>query len=437
MYRTILQTLLILFSCYALKAQQEKVRLVNVDSGWAANSVNTVIFRKNSLVSFGEFQFIGFYNKVGQVVIGKRKSNEQNWELKVTHYKGNIKDAHNDISIMIDVDGYLHMSWDHHNNPLNYCKSQSPLSLELTDKTKMTGYNENSVSYPEFYSMPNGDLLFFYRDGGSGKGNLVINRYNTKTKEWKQLHSNLIDGEGKRNAYWQACIDNKGVIHISWVWRESPDVASNHDICYTRSRDGGTSWEKSTGEKYITPISAATAEYAIRIPQKTELINQTSMCTDDAGNPYIASYWRERESLTPQYHIVYKNKSKWEVQNLGFRESPFSLSGAGTKHIPISRPQIVAFGGNQNTWVALIFKDEERNSKVSVAINKSFKKGNKWEISDLTAGSVGGWEPTYDTELWRQKKILNLFIQYVEQKDSEGISNISPQMIQVLEWKPR
>jgi hypothetical protein len=94
------------------------------------------------------------------------------------------------------------------------------------------------------------------------------------------LQNNLIDGQNKRNAYWQTCIDEKGTIHVSWVWRETPDVSSNHDMCYACSKDGGITWQKSTGEKYTLPITAATAEYAVRIPQKSELINQTSMATE-------------------------------------------------------------------------------------------------------------------------------------------------------------
>lgn len=94
------------------------------------------------------------------------------------------------------------------------------------------------------------------------------------------MQNNLIDGQNKRNAYWQTCIDEKGTIHVSWVWRETPDVSSNHDMCYACSKDGGITWQKSTGEKYTLPITAATAEYAVRIPQKSELINQTSMATE-------------------------------------------------------------------------------------------------------------------------------------------------------------
>ena len=60
----------------------------------------------------------------------------------------------------------------------------------------------------------------------------------------------------------------------------------------------------------------------------------------------------------------------------------------------------------------------------------------KWRVKDLTQTSVGSWEPTFDSELWRQKKVLNLFLQNVEQVDAEGTANIPPQMVQVLEWKP-
>lgn len=407
-----------------------------VDSGYANNSVNVVIFRKNSLVTSGNTQFISFYNPQGFVVVGKRKLGTKAWQLLQTKYRGNMSDAHNTISIMADGEGYLHLSWDHHNNPINYCKSVQPGSLDMTEKMSMTGKAENSVSYPEFYRMPNGDLLFFYRNGASGRGNLVMNTYNVRTKQWSQLHDNLIDGEGKRSAYWQACVDGGGTIHISWVWRESPDVASNHDMCYARSADGGKTWEKSTGEKYMLPINAATAEYACTIPQKSELINQTSMYADEQGRPYIASYWREADSKVPQYHLVFNINKQWQVHNLSFRKTPFTLSGAGTKRISVSRPQIIAWHAGRVLSAAIIYRDEERENRISMALNKNLNQPT-WQLYDITSSSVGSWEPTYDTELWKNKGILNLFAQKVEQVDAEGKASIPPQMIQVVEWKPK
>jgi len=406
-----------------------------VGKGWASNSVNTTVFRKNSLVTFRDTQYTAYYNSEKFVVLAKRAAGSQNWELKQTPFKGKAEDAHNVISIMTDGDGYLHLAWDHHNNKLHYSRSVKPGSLEMLDEMPMTGKDEKELSYPEFYKNPDGSILFFYRDGGSGRGNLVINKYSIQTRKWTRLQDNLISGEKKRNAYWQACVDNKGVIHVSWVWRESPDVASNHDMCYARSSDGGLTWQKSNGQSYTLPITAATAEHACDIPQKSELINQTSISCDEKGRPFIVSYWKNQGELVPQYHIIYHNGKNWKNFSLNFRKTPFSLSGVGTKRIPISRPQIMVEGKGEKASLLVLFRDEERDSKASVLLIPKLKT-RRWSIQDLSDENLGSWEPTYDTELWRSKSILNLFVQHTDQTDAEGISALAPQDVKVLEFKP-
>jgi len=402
-----------------------------VGDGWANNSVNAVVFRKNSLVTHGDAQYVAYYDAQRYLVLGKRKLGSTQWTVRRSAWQGNAADAHNAISIMVDGAGYLHVSWDHHNNPLRYARGVAPGSLELGPKQAMVGANEEEVSYPEFYRLPNGNLLFFYRLGGSGRGDLIINRYDVATQRWTRLHTNLITGEGKRNAYWQAFLDDRGTLHLSWVWRESPDVASNHDMAYARSRDGGVTWERSDGTPYALPISAASAEYALRIPQSSELINQTSMAADQDGHPYIASYWRDGGSKVPQYHVIYNTGTAWQVRALDFRKTPFSLGGQGTKRIPIARPQIMVNAAG----ALLVFRDEERGSKVSVASTTDIARG-AWQLRDLTETSVGAWEPSYDTELWRRNGTLSLFVQNVQQVDGEGQTSVPPQPVQVLDWSP-
>lgn len=402
-----------------------------VGDGWANNSVNAVVFRKNSLVTHGDAQYVAYYDAQRYLVLGKRKLGSTQWTVRRSAWQGNAADAHNAISIMVDGAGYLHVSWDHHNNALRYARGVAPGSLELGPKQAMVGADEEEVSYPEFYRLPNGNLLFFYRLGGSGRGDLIINRYEVATQRWTRLHTNLITGEGKRNAYWQAFLDQRGTLHLSWVWRESPDVASNHDMAYARSRDGGVTWERSDGTPYTLPISAASAEYALRIPQNSELINQTSMTADQDGRPYIASYWRDAGSSVPQYHVIFNTGAAWQVRALNFRKTPFSLGGQGTKRIPIARPQIMV--GAAGTL--LVFRDQERGSKVSVASTADIARG-LWQVQDLTEASVGDWEPSYDTELWRRNGTLSLFVQNVQQVDGEGQASVPPQAVTVLDWTP-
>lgn len=88
---------------------------------------------------------------------------------------------------------------------------------------------------------------------------------------------------------------------------------------------------KTNGEIYNLPITANTAEYVCRIPQKSELINQTSMSTDNEGNPFIATYWRSKDSLIPQYRLVYHDGKQWNVNQISNRKTAFTLKGSGTK----------------------------------------------------------------------------------------------------------
>ena len=260
----------------------------------------------------------------------------------------------------------------------------------------------------------------------------MMNYYDTGTRNWTRLQNGFINGEGERNAYWQLAIDGQDRIHISWVWRESGDVATNHDLAYAVSADRGRTWKKSTGESYDLPITSTNADYALRIPQGSELINQTSMYVDSKGHPYIASYWHQAGTVVPQYHIVHHNGENWRLYQASQRRTVFSLRGGGTRRIPVSRPLVLVDDEDGTPEVLLLFRDEERGSRVSLAVCEDLERG-RWAVSDLTSFSVVMWEPTYDTELWKNRKQLHLFLQKVEQGDGEKQRALAPQMVSVLE----
>ena len=411
-----------------------QVRVVPIADGWAKNQINAVIFRKNSVTSFNGSQYAAFYDPESRVVLAKRKLPSTAWEIKATAFIGNTADAHNAISIAVDGRGVLHLSWNNHNTPLRYARGTSPGSLDLKEST-MVGIREQSVTYPEFYNLPNGDLLFLYRDGASGSGNLVLNRYQATSRKWERIQDNLIDGEGKRNAYPQTAVDSKGTIHLSWVWRETPDVATNHDLCYARSADGGRTWTKSSGEKYQVPINAETAEYISRVPQNSELINQTSITADRDGNAYVATFWRAAHSTVPQYRLIYFDGSRWQQIQISNRTTAFSLSGGGTRRIPISRPQVVVDSRGARPKVIVMFRDVERGNRASVAVCDNIARCN-WIVRDLSELRLGMWEPTFDQTLWDKKQELHIFAQLVGQGDEEKLENLGQQTVSIVEWRP-
>ena len=412
-----------------------EAKLLEVGKGWAANSVNAAVFRTDPITTWKDQQFVAYYNADSRVVIATRTLGNTTWTPTVTALTGNTKDAHNVISIIADGEGYLHLSWDHHGHPLRYVKSVAPGFTEFTKNIPMTGLFENNVAYPQFFKLANGNLIFLYRDGSSGRGNLALNHYDTKAQTWTQIHSNFISGENQRNAYPQSTVDAKGSIHVSWVWRESGDVATNHDVCYARSDDGGKTWCKSDGTSYALPITLATAEIAAPVPQKHELINQTSMCTDSDGHPIIATYFRPSGSPVPQFFVIAHDGKTWRTTQVSTRTTPFSLSGEGSKAIPISRPQVLAKSADGKTSVSVIYRDLERGSKVTVSQCADLRSG-KWTTRDLTEFGVRFWEPSYDHIRWERDGILNLFVQSTGQGDGEQLEAIEPQPVFVLEWLP-
>lgn len=426
MRNTILAILLCLVSLTALQAQ----RLVEVGQGYSSTSVNTTIFRNSSLTSFQGRQYTAYYDDEGWMVIACRKLRSDEWTTTRTQYRGNVRDAHNGISLMVDGDGYLHVAFDHHGHPLNYCRSVAPYTLTLDEKEPMIGSDEGDVTYPEFYRLANGDLLFAYRSGASGRGNLVLNRYSLQTRRWERVQDILIDGEDRRNAYWQLYVDAAGTIHLSWVWRETWLVETNHDLCYARSKDGGKTWEKSTGERYTLPIRLENAEIACPIPQNSELINQTSTSADERGNPYIASYWRSSDSDIPQYRLVWHDGQSWQNRQISDRKTPFTLRGGGTKMIPIARPRMVV----DRKRGYYVFRDAERGERVSIYYTRNIRKG-RWRAKDLTDFAVHAWEPTLDAELWKTEKRLHLFVQDTHQGDGERVVKSEASPVYVLEFK--
>ena len=93
-------------------------RLVEVGPGFSSTSVNTTVFRNSSLASLGDKQYIAYYDAEGWMTLGCRTLGSEEWTLHRSPYQGNVKDAHNIISLMVDGDGYLHVSFDHHGHPL-------------------------------------------------------------------------------------------------------------------------------------------------------------------------------------------------------------------------------------------------------------------------------------------------------------------------------
>jgi len=407
-------------------------------AAWAGSSVNVVANIRQSVYTHGRTQFAAFYDADRFMVLARRSLDAGQWETRRTAYRGNAADAHNSISLVADGAGVLHVAWDHHVSPLNYARGVAPGSIELGPRQAMTGRLESRVTYPQFSRLPGGDLLFLYRAGSSGRGSLVLNRYAVATDAWATVQTNLIDGEDERSPYWDMTIDSQGTLHLAWVWRESPDVATNHDICYARSSDEGRTWSHSNGTRVTIPITARTAEYAVRIPQNSNLMNSPAITADDEGRPYVTTYWSPAPGAPPRFHVVHHDGTGWRNIEGPARSDVFTLSGGGTKAPPISRAAVLVERTGQASRIHLVYRDSGPAGRGRVTAATQERPGAPtWTVQNLTAEPVGAWEPAIDPAAWAALRQVHMLVQRVEQRDGDDRTGAAaPTPIGLLVWSP-
>lgn len=405
------------------------------EQAYSGSSVNVVAGTRQMLYTHGSHQYAGYYDPNGRVMLARRRLGDDDWEVQRTAFSANTKDAHNSISLIVDGDGYLHLAWGHHDSPLNYSVSEAPGSLSMGAKRSMVGSEEGKVTYPQFFKFDSGDLAFVYRDGASGSGKVVMNYYDLDQQAWSRRQDNLIDGEGERSAYWDLVVGQDDTLYMAWVWRESPDVATNHDLLYAESRDGGQTWQRRNGASYELPITYGRAEVAYEVQQNSNLMNPPIIAVSDRGSPFIASYWSEETGDNPGFHVVHHSSSGWEFVAGPQAESPFTLAGWGTKKPPISRPALLV--GADSSDLHLIYRSDDHDGRV-LAASLADLANAQWTHQYLTDEPVGAWEPSIDPAQWRDRGQAHLLLQWVAQADGDDTQGVDAPAtpISVLMWRP-
>jgi hypothetical protein len=396
---------------------------------YASTEINATIFRLEALTSDDQRQFVAFYNPVGQVMIARRQLSSDRWTINLEPYTGNVQDAHNDVVIGFSADDVLHVAYDHHNQPLHYRQYAPAAALQQYSPARpLTGHLEAKVTYPSFLPGAKGDLYFFYRDGQSGNGRLCLDHYDPELHAWSVIQAPLLEGEGQSSPYWwRPEVAPDGSLHLAWCWRDTPNAATNHDICYAVSRDGGQTWLNSAGKVLALPITRAAEATVFPIAKGQNLINSCALAIDAQGRPHI-SYYANGPDGVPQYFHLWFDGKQWSAQQVSKRKQTFSLAGNGTLKIPMSRPEIAM---SRSGVAYLLTRDEEFGGGLRLYAARA--PYQQWQVMDVLPEPLGEWEPSYDLARWRRDGVLSLFVLPVHQGNNEQTTDFPPQMARVVE----
>ncbi|HEY6726772.1 MAG TPA: BNR repeat-containing protein [Polyangiaceae bacterium] len=313
------------------------VEVVDIAEVWSGHPVEF------SLVTRGDRQFVAFYDAERRMTVAARTLGETIWQTQTLSTTLGW-DSHNYVTLALDEGGHVHVAGNMHNVPLIYFRTTTALDVQsLTRVTSMVGSNEASATYPEFFSGPEGKLIFAYRDGGSGDGNHIFNTYDAEARAWSRLlDTPLTDGQGQYNAYPVGPIQGPDELwHLVWVWRDTPDASTNHDLSYARTVDL-VEWESGAGESVNLPITLTTGDIVDAVPAGGGMINNNTKVGFDAENRPIIAYHKYDADGNTQLYNARLEDGVWVSHRTSNWDYRWEFGGGGTVVFEIEVEPVVA-----------------------------------------------------------------------------------------------
>lgn len=316
---------------------KEVVDRIFIDSVWAGHPVGF------SLLTSGDRQYIAYYDKDRYMTVGQRNLSDPSFALHTLPVFDRDEgggtstilnwDSHNSVTIGIDSEGYLHLAGNMHVHPITYFRSEVAHDIStLVQHKSMVGTNEQRCTYPHFMTNREGELLFHYRDGGSGDGNEIYNLYDTESRKWSRLlDTPLTDGQGLMNAYAsQPKLMEDNWYHMYWVWRDTPDCETNHDLSYIKSPDL-TNWFDALGNLVTLPVTFDQKSVIVApVPAGGGIINLAAKLALDEDHRPVMAFHKYDEEGNLQFYVTWLEGEAWQSKQVTDWDYRWEFSGRGS-----------------------------------------------------------------------------------------------------------
>lgn len=309
----------------ALLAEPRIVRTLDISRVWSGHSVGFAMITQHGR------QFVAFYDDERRMTVAERTLESDRWHL-VRLPSNLVWDSHNYIAMTIDDDGFIHLSGNMHAAPLVYFRTSKPLDIDSFHKIEhMTGKEEGRCTYPVFFRGTRNELIFTYRDGVSGNGSQIYDVYDLKSREWSRLLEKPLTGnDGHVSAYLSGPTRGPdGYFHLIWVWRNTPDCSTNHDLSYARSEDL-VNWETSSGRPLTLPITTKNGEVVDAVPVNGGIINGAEHLGWDLAKRPVITYHKFDEKGMTQAYAARLESGKWRIYRISDWDYRWEFRGGGS-----------------------------------------------------------------------------------------------------------
>jgi len=370
-----------LLCCSAVYGQNQPGTSVEIPVAkvWSGHQVGF------DIVTTDKFQYVCYYDTARNMVVAQRPLKSKEWKRTILPTKVGW-DSHNYIDMVLDKNGFVHVSGNMHGVPLIYFRSEKPENIDLFEKLPMTGKNEERATYPVFFKDQKGELYFQYRNGGSGDGITYWNKYNAENRSWSALFDTpFFDGEKESNAYMSnPQLGPDGYFYIIWMWRLSPIANTNHNLSCIRSKDL-LSWENMKGDKIPLPVKWSDNKAVVDpVAPWNGLINMSfHISWDKEKIPYISYHKFDKNGIS-QVFVSRWEKGLWQTYQISsWKDFTWDLNRGGSLRNSVSISGITDSGNNT---VTARFMHEKYGSGRWVLDKKSLQV--KQTLADKESGGT-------------------------------------------------
>lgn len=253
-----------------------------------------------------------------------------------------LNDAHANLSMAV-AGGKVFVSGNMHNDGLRMVSG----SVDFTGWSGVSISGTTDVTYPRFVRFSDGQLSFFWRNGGSGNGDLLFSTWNGVT--WTAA-TTVVNGAAlvpDVSPYAQRIVaDRNDTLHLFWIVRETSNAATNRDVHYARSTDRGATWTRLDGTPLTLPIPAEGPTLVHDTgPTFSGIYNQNGADVDASGNPHTAFHYNDASGNAQIIHF-WHNGISWQYEQVTSTTTPIPYSSSGVSFL-VSRPSLVCTAAGQ------------------------------------------------------------------------------------------
>jgi hypothetical protein len=412
-------------------------------------------FQQDGLASHKGYQYVTYWDGERRLCLARRRLPDGKWEIiRFGDYRIRGNDTHNVSALgLCPGDGTIHLAFDHHGSRLHYCVSKpgaitepettmwapalfGPVTSDL-EKGKRIG----GVTYPRFFTTPEGKLQFWFRVGGSGNGDWVLYEYDGVSGVWASLGL-VVSRQGRYGSSTRRCAymnglhyDTEGRLHASWCWRETGGPLTNHDLCYAMSDDRGRTWLNGAGALVRRPadstdtgpshITVATEGIAVqRIQMRRGVYNSMTQIPDSRGRLHVmyhhmppdapdARSWRASKKASRYFHYWCTEDGTWHRTQLAFCGS---------------RPKLLV-DRHDNLYLFYSGDDVYGFYDLRIATASAAANWSDWHVVHQEPGPFNT-QPLVDVYRAREEEVFSIYMQEKPHK------NGTPTPLRIIDFKP-